>query len=54
MILLPNCAGTSARYDVRLPDQTTSTRWDWKFTLNPCNRSSNPSDSTNKAATLPA
>jgi hypothetical protein len=28
-----HCGGTSARYTVRLPDQTSSTRWDWQFTL---------------------
>lgn len=33
-----HCGGVSARYTVRLPDQTSSTRWDWQLShLNPCN-----------------
>jgi hypothetical protein len=28
-----HCGGVSARYTVRLLDQSTSTRWDWQFTL---------------------
>lgn len=50
-----HCGGTSARYDVRLPDQTNGTRWDWQFTLNQqCKLSPVYSGSTSRADTRPA